>query len=107
MAGYGGPLNQCCIVASTRHLHTGTRQVRIGIQIKTWRAAFNLEFPTVAKPCITCHGLDGRGRSPGFPNLCGQKSIYMMQQLTMFRDKKRQSGHCHVNRIYSEIVVTR
>jgi len=57
--------------------------VRIGIQIKTWRAAFNLEFPTVAKPCITCHGLDGRGRSPGFPNLCGQKSIYMMQQLTL------------------------
>ncbi len=28
---------------------------------------------------------------PGFPNLCGQKSIYMMQQLTMFRKKKRQS----------------
>ena len=50
-----------------------------------------LEFPAVAKPCITCHGRDGRGRSPGFPNICGQKSIYVMQQLTMFRDKKRQS----------------
>jgi len=53
--------------------------------------AQELEFPAVAKPCITCHGRDGRGRSPGFPNLCGQKSIYVMQQLTMFRDKKRQS----------------
>ena len=53
--------------------------------------AQELEFPAVAKPCITCHGRDGRGLSPGFPNLCGQKSIYMMQQLTMFRDKKRQS----------------
>ena len=53
--------------------------------------AQELEFPAVAKPCITCHGRDGRGRSPGFPNLGGQKSIYVMQQLTMFRDKKRQS----------------
>ncbi len=53
--------------------------------------AQELEFPAVAKPCITCHGRDGRGRSPGFPNLCGQKLIYMIQQLTMFRDKKRQS----------------
>ncbi len=53
--------------------------------------AQELEFPAVAKPCITCHGRDGRGRSPGFPNLCGQKSIYMMQQLTMFRAKKRRS----------------
>jgi cytochrome c553 len=49
------------------------------------------EFPEVAKPCVTCHGHDGLGRSPGFPNLCGQKSIYMMQQLTMFRDKERHS----------------
>lgn len=49
------------------------------------------EFPEVAKPCVTCHGQDGLGRSPGFPNLCGQKSIYMMQQLTMFRDKERHS----------------
>ena len=53
--------------------------------------AQELEFPTVAKSCITCHGRDGRGRSPGFPNICGQKSIYMMQQLTLFRDKKRRS----------------
>ncbi len=53
--------------------------------------AQELEFTVVTKPCITCHGRDGRGRSPGFPNLCGQKSIYMMQQLTSFRAKKRRS----------------
>ena len=53
--------------------------------------AQELEFPAVAKSCLTCHGRDGRGRSPGFPNICGQKSIYMMQQLTLFRDKKRRS----------------
>lgn len=49
------------------------------------------EFPEVAKPCVTCHGRDGRGSTPGYPNICGQKSIYLMQQLTMFRDKRRQS----------------
>jgi len=48
-------------------------------------------LPAVAKPCITCHGRDGVGTSPGFPNLAGQKSIYMMEQLTLYRDGKRQS----------------
>jgi len=49
------------------------------------------EFPAAAKPCITCHGRDGIGTSPGFPNLAGQKSIYLMEQLTSYRDGKRQS----------------
>ena len=49
------------------------------------------EFPAAAKSCITCHGRDGIGTSPGFPNLAGQKSIYMMEQLTLYRDGKRQS----------------
>jgi len=49
------------------------------------------EFPAAAKSCIACHGRDGIGKSPGFPNLAGQKSIYMMEQLTMYRDGKRQS----------------
>ena len=49
------------------------------------------ELPAVARPCITCHGRDGIGTSPGFPNLAGQKSIYMMEQLTLYRDGRRQS----------------
>ncbi len=49
------------------------------------------EFPATARPCITCHGRDGIGTSPGFPNLAGQKAIYMMEQLTLYRDGKRQS----------------
>ncbi len=49
------------------------------------------EFPAVARPCITCHGRDGIGTSPGFPNLAGQKSIYLMEQLALYRDGKRQS----------------
>lgn len=53
--------------------------------------AQELEFPAAAKPCVTCHGKDGIGRSPLFPNLAGQKSIYMIEQLTKFRDGKRRS----------------
>lgn len=49
------------------------------------------EFPAAAKPCITCHGRNGIGTSPGFPNLAGQKSIYLMEQLTLYRDGKRHS----------------
>ncbi|UCH74155.1 MAG: cytochrome c [Rhodospirillales bacterium] len=49
------------------------------------------ELPAAARPCITCHGRDGIGTSPGFPNLAGQKSIYMMEQLTLYRDGRRQS----------------
>jgi cytochrome c553 len=49
------------------------------------------EFPAAARSCITCHGRDGIGTSPGFPNLAGQKSIYMMEQLTLYRDGKRPS----------------
>jgi len=49
------------------------------------------EIPATAKSCITCHGRDGIGTSPGFPNLAGQKSIYLMEQLTLYRDGKRQS----------------
>jgi len=49
------------------------------------------ELPVTGKSCVTCHGRDGIGKSPGFPNLAGQKSVYMMEQLTMYRDGRRQS----------------
>lgn len=52
--------------------------------------AQQLEFPAATKPCITCHGKDGIGKSPLFPNIAGQKSLYMIEQLMHFRDGKRQ-----------------
>jgi cytochrome c553 len=42
-------------------------------------------------PCVTCHGRDGIGTAPQFPNLAGQSAIYMIQQLQAFRDGGRQS----------------
>src|SRR3954447_8795700 len=41
--------------------------------------------------CITCHGRNGVGTSPEFPNLAGQKSLYMTQQLVQFRSGARRS----------------
>ncbi len=49
------------------------------------------ELPEVAKVCVTCHGRDGIGTTPLNPNLAGQSSIYLVQQLTAFRDGKRKS----------------
>ncbi|WP_158046572.1 c-type cytochrome [Skermanella pratensis] len=51
------------------------------------------QAPNVPKlgTCVTCHGRDGIGTSPVFPNLAGQKSLYMVQQLELFRSGARKS----------------
>ena len=46
--------------------------------------------PTVAGICEPCHGLDGIGRDVEIPNLAGQHSIYLRNQLLAFRDGKRK-----------------
>ena len=44
-----------------------------------------------AKSCNSCHGKDGIGTMPSFPNLAGQKALYLEQQLKAFRDGSRKS----------------
>ncbi len=46
---------------------------------------------TKAKPCDACHGEDGIGTMPVFPNLAGQKALYLEKQLLAFRDGSRRS----------------
>ena len=41
--------------------------------------------------CQTCHGKDGEGIMPMYPNLAGQKAVYMEQQLKAFRSGRRQA----------------
>lgn len=43
------------------------------------------------KGCVTCHGMDGQGTSPIFPNLAGQSEVYLAQQLKAFRSGRRQA----------------
>lgn len=44
-----------------------------------------------SRPCVTCHGANGIGTMPHFPNLAGQKSQYLAQQLYAYRDGRRQN----------------
>lgn len=44
---------------------------------------------TKAAACAACHGMDGRGTTPLFPNLNGQHPEYLARQLTAFRDGMR------------------
>ena len=46
--------------------------------------------PTIVSVCAPCHGIDGTGGDVEKPNLAGQKSIYIRQQLMAFRTGKRK-----------------
>lgn len=39
--------------------------------------------------CTACHGADGIGAAPIWPNLAGQKAAYLEKQLKAFRDGTR------------------
>lgn len=39
--------------------------------------------------CVACHGADGIGLDPRWPNLAGQKRGYLVKQLRAFRDGTR------------------
>ena len=44
---------------------------------------------TKANACIGCHGSNGIGLGSEFPNLAGQKKLYLIKQLKDFRDGSR------------------
>ena len=46
--------------------------------------------PAIVTVCAPCHGIDGTGGDVEKPNLAGQKSIYIRQQLMAFRTGKRR-----------------
>lgn len=42
-----------------------------------------------AAVCNACHGADGKGIQPAYPNLAGQHPAYIAKQLTDYRDGNR------------------
>ncbi|MFY2763251.1 c-type cytochrome [Arenimonas sp. MALMAid1274] len=40
--------------------------------------------------CVSCHGVDGRSRTPGTPHLGGQDRVYLERALADYRSGKRQ-----------------
>jgi cytochrome c553 len=49
-----------------------------------------------ARMCETCHGLDGRSKVPGTPNLAGQIEIYLVAQLKAFKAGERKNEQMSV-----------
>ena len=43
-----------------------------------------------AATCAACHGADGVGKMPTYPNLHGQKTAYMVKQLKAFKAGSRK-----------------
>jgi len=48
---------------------------------------------TKAAVCIACHGANGVGIAPMFPNLAGQKAGYLEAQLKAFKRGDRKGGN--------------
>ncbi len=44
-----------------------------------------------AAKCKQCHGLDGLGKLPIYPNIAGQSAVYLAAQLRDYRDDRRQN----------------
>ncbi len=57
--------------------------------------------PTIASVCEPCHGLDGVGHDVEIPNIAGQHSIYLRNQLMAF--KKGQRKHPEMRYIAREL----
>ena len=45
-----------------------------------------------AQTCAGCHGADGIGTQPNFPNLKGQKEEYLKTALKAFKDGSRKNS---------------
>ncbi len=46
--------------------------------------------PAKVSSCVACHGADGVGKAPQYPNLRGQKVGYLVKQLKAFRAGDRK-----------------
>ena len=60
-----------------------------------------------AQPCAVCHGQDGIGTSPIFPNLAGQKALYLVKVLKEYRSGRRADPErvaAHFRRLVAERV---
>ncbi len=47
---------------------------------------------TKASACVACHGMNGIGTQPLYPNLAGQKEAYIAQTLKGFRSGERTNA---------------
>jgi len=48
---------------------------------------------TLLGRCVACHGADGIGKAPQYPNLRGQKAGYLEKSLKAFRSGERKDAN--------------
>ncbi len=56
----------------------------------TWAAGNTVAAVAVVGRCVACHGADGIGKAPQYPNLRGQKASYIEKSLKAFRSGERK-----------------
>jgi cytochrome c553 len=61
----------------------------LGAHVRNANAQVN-NPPAIVEVCRPCHGANGTGGDVEKPNLAGQKSIYIREQLLAFRSGKRK-----------------
>ncbi|MBN8969129.1 MAG: cytochrome c [Rhizobiales bacterium] len=84
-------------------MHEDRRLRRAGYLLLIYSVAF-VAFPVLAAEdddaaieqklgtCVACHGADGIGKAPQYPNLQGQKGAYLEKQLKAFRSGERKDA---------------
>ena len=50
------------------------------------------ELPKQASTCIACHGERGISPAPEWPNLAGQRQVYLLNQLVAFKSGARKNA---------------
>lgn len=64
----------------------------IFVGLPTWAAPDLQKAEQLANGlCIACHGPQGRSINPAWPNLYGQKDVYMMDQIRLFKSGVRKN----------------
>ncbi|MFD2191741.1 c-type cytochrome [Pistricoccus aurantiacus] len=71
-----------------------TTQVAASDDAASGGAAKGSDLPGASKiaVCTTCHGQDGHGTSPMYPNLAGQNATYLENSMKAYRAGERQGG---------------
>lgn len=54
-----------------------------------------------AAPCMACHGLDGKGTAPIYPNLAGQQPAYLEGALHAYKNGDRSAGQAGIMNAYT------
>lgn len=76
------------------HRFTGLRAPLIGAALVGAgllpAAAVAADITQLLGRCVACHGADGIGKAPQYPNLRGQKAPYLEKSLKAFRSGERK-----------------